>query len=92
MDYLGFLYEEKAFSYRLSHATQLASLQPDYWTRTKAIQTEFLVIQKLVYWGGLFGLLCLSLAFYWLSLPPTSAIYIERRDNQSVGYFIGSGI
>ena len=45
MSYLGFFYEEEAFSYRLLHAEQLASLQSDYWTRTKAIQTEFVVIQ-----------------------------------------------
>ena len=51
MDYLGFFYEEEAFSYQLSHATHLASLQSDYWTRTKAIQTEFLVFQiSLLEW------------------------------------------
>ena len=45
MDYLGFFYEEEAFSYLLLHAIYLASLQPGYWTRTKAIQTEFLGYQ-----------------------------------------------
>ena len=45
MDYLGLIYEEEAFFYRLLHATYLASLQSDYWTRTKAIQIEFLIFQ-----------------------------------------------
>ena len=91
MDYIGFFYEEEAFSYRLLHATHLASLQLDSWTRTKAIHIEFLVFQiNLLGWivqifVPIIGIL---LATFGHQRQP----YLLRGGTTNRLYIIGSGI
>ena len=91
MDYLGFFYEEEAFSYRLSHAIYLASLQSDYWKRTKAIQIEFLVIQiNLLGWiiWIIVPIIGILLATFGHRRQP----YLLRGGTINPLYFIGSDI